>query len=309
MKTAAIYARVSGDQQPRDNTIASQTEALVAIARERGYSVSADRIFEDCGFTGAFLERPGLERVRDLAAEGWIEAVVVCEPGRLSRNYAYEVLLTEEWARNGAETVFVKAPTSAAPEDRLAVQVQSMLAEYERAQMLERSRRGKRHRAQRGEVSILGGAPYGYRYWKKTADRDAWYEVVEPQASVVREVFDYYTVDHLSIGAIAQGLNERCVRTASGRGRWERSTVWGMLRNPAFHPYPGGATSVACEIFRSRRRSRRRQRLHLVYEESRQPSSRITRSAQDQPRNGAPARFDRGSRIEKYRLHSAPVAR
>ena len=140
----------------------------------------------------------------------------------------------EEWARNGVETVFVRAPASATPEDRLAIQVQSMLAEYERAQMLERSRRGKRHRAQRGEVSILGGAPYGYRYWKKTADSDAWYEVVEPQASVVREVFAYYTVDHLSIGAIARTLNERGVRTASGRGRWERSTVWGMLRNPAY---------------------------------------------------------------------------
>ena len=234
MKTAAIYARVSGDQQRRNNTIASQTEALLAFARERGYSVSADRIFEDDGLTGAFLERPGLERVRDLAAEGRIEAIVVYEPGRLSRNYAYQVLLMEEWARNGVETVFVRAPASATPEDRLAIQLQSMLAEYERAQMLERSRRGKRHRAQRGEVSILGGAPYGYRYWKKTADSDAWYEVVEPQASVVREVFAYYTVDHLSIGAIVRKLNERGVRTASGRGRWERSTVWGMLRNPAY---------------------------------------------------------------------------
>ena len=162
MKTAAIYARVSGDQQRRDNTIASQTEALVVFARERGYSVSADRIFEDDGFTGAFLERPGLERVRDLAAEGRIEAVVVYEPGRLSRNYAYQVLLMEEWARNGVETVFVKAPASATPEDRLAIQVQSILVEYERAQMLERSRRGKRHRAQRGQVSILGGAPSSF---------------------------------------------------------------------------------------------------------------------------------------------------
>ena len=109
-----------------------------------------------------------------------------------------------------------------------------MLAEYERAQILERSRRGKRHRAKRGEVSILGGAPYGYRYCKKTADSDAWYEVIEPQASVVREVFRYYSVDHLSIAAIARKLNERGVSTASGGGRWERSTVWGMLRNPAY---------------------------------------------------------------------------
>ena len=234
MKIAALYARVSGEQQRDSNTIASQTEALVTYAERHGYSVAPDMIIEDDGYSGAVLERPGLERVRDLAAEGRIDTVVVHAPDRLSRRYAYQVLIIEELARQGVETVFVNAPSMQTPEDHLLVQFQGMIAEYERAQILERSRRGKRHRARRGEVAVLGGAPYGYRYHKKTPDSDAFYEILEPQASVVREVYRYYTCEHMSIGAITRKLNERAVPTSTGRSRWERSTVWAMLRNPAY---------------------------------------------------------------------------
>ena len=234
MKVGAIYARVSGDRQRESNTIASQTEALIEFARNHDYRVAEELIIEDDGFSGATLERPGLERVRDLAAEGGIEAVLVYEPDRLSRKYAYQFLLMEELARNGVKCVFVKAPAMDTPEDRLLLQFQGMIAEYERAQIIERSRRGKLHRARRGEVSILSGAPYGYRYHKKTPHSDAWYEVIEPQASVVRDVYRYYTVEHMSIGAIARRLNEEMVPTRNGGSRWEHSTVWGLLRNPAY---------------------------------------------------------------------------
>ena len=234
MRIAAIYARVSGERQRQSNTIASQTEALVDFARSHDYRVAKELIFEDDGYSGATLERPGLERVRDLAAEGRIEAVLIYEPDRLSRKYAYQVLVMEELARNGVECVFVKAPAMDTPEDRLLLQFQGMIAEYERAQIVERSRRGKRHRARRGEVSILSGAPYGYRYHKKTPHSDAWYEVIEPQASVLRDVYRYYTVEHMSIAAIARQLNEDLVPTRNGGLRWERSTVWGILRNPAY---------------------------------------------------------------------------
>ena len=111
---------------------------------------------------------PGLERVRDLVAEGQIQAVLVLSPDRLSREYAYQVLLMEECLRHGVETVFVNAPASSSPQDQLLLQFQGIVAEYERAQMLERSRRGERHRAMQGEVSVLSAAPYGYRYVRKT---------------------------------------------------------------------------------------------------------------------------------------------
>src|SRR5260370_4401143 len=95
MKTAAIYARVSSDKQKEENAIASQTAALTAFAVEQGYAVPTEWIFEDEGYSGASLIRPGLERVRDLAAEGELDAVLVYAPDRLSRRYAYQILLIE----------------------------------------------------------------------------------------------------------------------------------------------------------------------------------------------------------------------
>lgn len=234
MKTAAIYARVSSDQQREERTIASQTATLVEFARKEGYQVPDEWIFEDEGFSGATLVRPGLERVRDLAAEGHIQAVLALSPDRLSRKYAYQVLLVEELARHGVDMVFIKAPHSDTPEDQLLLQFQGMIAEYERAQILERSRRGKLHRAKQGEVSVLSGAPYGYRYVRKTDESAAYYETVEAEAEVVRKVFELYTAEGLSIGTVARRLNELGLPTRKQRARWDRSTVWAMLRNPAY---------------------------------------------------------------------------
>lgn len=234
MKTAAIYARVSSNKQKEENTIASQTAALVEFAATNDFSVPQEWIIEDEGFSGASLIRPGLEKLRDLAAEGQVQAVLVHAPDRLSRKYAYQVLLMEELARHGVETVFIKAPQTATPEDQLLVQFQGMIAEYERAQILERSRRGKRHRALHGEVSVLSGAPYGYRYVCKSDDSAAYYEIIEAEADVVRMVYERYTVGGMSIGAVTRLLNERGVPTRKQTMRWERSVTWAMLRNPAY---------------------------------------------------------------------------
>ena len=234
MKPAVIYARVSSDKQKEEHTIASQTEALRGFARQQGFSVPDEWVIEDEGYSGATLARPGLERVRDLAAEGQIDAVLVYSPDRLSRKYAYQVLIIEEFARHNVETVFIKAPTTATPEDQLLLQFQGMIAEYERAQILERSRRGKRHRALQGVVNVLSGAPYGYRYVRKTEHAPASYAIIDAEAIVVRKVYEYYTVAGLSIGAITRLLNEQGVPTRKRISRWERSGVWAMLRNPAY---------------------------------------------------------------------------
>src|SRR6201982_3365397 len=205
--------QVSSEQQKEENTIASQTAALIDFGREQGYCVPDDWVIEDEGFSGASLLRPGLERLRDLAAEGHIQAVLIHSPDRLSRKYAYQVLLTEEFARHGAETIFLKAPHSGTPEDQLMLQFQGMIAEYERAQILERSRRGKRHRAKAGEVSVLGGAPYGYRYIRKTSEAPARYEIDAAEAEIVRLVYDKDTLGGLRIGAIARLLRGMGVPT------------------------------------------------------------------------------------------------
>ena len=234
MKMAAIYARVSSEQQREENTIASQTAALIDFAKSHDLEVPAEWVFEDEGYSGATLERPGLEHVRDLAAEGQIQVVLAYAPDRLSRKYAYQILLIEEFARHGVETLFVKSPQGDSAEDQLLVQFQGMIAEYERAQILERSRRGKRHRAHSGEISVLSNAPYGYRYIRKADEAPAAYLIDEAEARVVRRVYEMYTVEGLSIGEITRRLNAEGIPTRKLSARWERSTVWGVLRNSAY---------------------------------------------------------------------------
>ncbi|MGC1296602.1 MAG: recombinase family protein [Alloacidobacterium sp.] len=234
MRMAAIYARVSSEQQREENTIASQTASLIEFAKSHELEVPEEWVFEDKGYSGATLERPGLERVRDLAAEGHIQVVLAYAPDRLSRKYAYQILLIEELARHGVETLFVRAPQGDSAEDQLLVQFQGMIAEYERAQILERSRRGKRHRAHSGEISVLSGAPYGYRYIRKTDEAPAAYTVYEAEAGVVRRIYEMYTLQGLSIGEITRRLNAEGIPTRKVSARWERSTVWAVLRNPAY---------------------------------------------------------------------------
>jgi hypothetical protein len=125
-KTAAIYARVSSERQKEEGTIASQTALLLEYAKAHELSVPAEWIFEDEGYSGATLARPGLERLRDLAAEGQIEVVLIYAPDRLSRKYAYQVLLTEEFCRHGVETIFLKSAAAQTPEERLMLQFQGV---------------------------------------------------------------------------------------------------------------------------------------------------------------------------------------
>ena len=197
--------------------------------------VPEEFIFEDNGFSGANLQRPALEQLRDRAFDGCFEVVLCHAPDRLARRYAYQVLLLEELARGGIEVVFVKEPErSGSPEDELLRQFQGMIAEYERAQIAERCRRGKLHRARAGAVSVLSGAPYGYRYVKRTEHADAFYEIDELEAPIVREIFDRYVEQRESIVQIGRSLTEQGVPTRTGTPHWGSSTIWAILRNPAY---------------------------------------------------------------------------
>src|ERR1035441_137564 len=234
-RVAAIYARVSSERQRQDETIGSQTVGLRELAMARGLLVPEDLVFEDEGFSGASLQRPALERLRDRAAEGCFEVLLCHAPDRLARRYAYQVLLLEELARVGVEVCFAKEPErGGTPEDELLRQFQGMIAEYERAQIAERTRRGKAHRARTGSQAVMSGAPYGYRYVKKADHCDAYWEIDEVQAEIVREVFIRYVQEGVSIGELARWLTDRGVQTKTGKLRWDRSSVWAMLRNPAY---------------------------------------------------------------------------
>jgi site-specific DNA recombinase len=234
MSNAAIYARVSSARQKEQETIGSQTAALRAHAEQLGLDVPEQWVFEDDGQSGASLVRPALERLRDLVCQVPVDVLLVHSPDRLARKYAYQALLIEELAKAGTAVVFVKGPRGDSPEDALLVQFQGMIAEYERAQILERTRRGKTHRARAGTVNVLSGAPFGYRYLRKTEHAEARYEVVAHEAAIVAELFGRYAEGGVAIGELARWLSSLGVATRTGKPRWDRSTVWAMLRNPAY---------------------------------------------------------------------------
>jgi len=234
MTSAAIYARVSSARQKRDETIASQTAALRAHAEQLGVELPAEWVFEDEGHSGATLVRPALERLRDVVAGVGVDVVLCYSPDRLARKFAYQALLLEEFARAGTRVEFIKGPRGDTPEDQLLVQFQGMFAEYEKAQIMERYRRGKTHRARSGSVNVLSGAPFGYRYVRKTDHAGAGYEIVEHEAVLVAELFRRYADEGASIAELTRWLTGRGVPTRTGKNRWDRSVVWGMLRNPAY---------------------------------------------------------------------------
>ena len=232
---AALYARVSSQQQAEANTIASQVEALQARVQADGLTWEADACFLDEGYSGSTLLRPALERLRDQVAAGAVDRLYVHSPDRLARNYALQVLLLDEWQRAGVEVIFLNRPLGKSPEEDLLLQVQGMMAEYERAKILERSRRGKRHAARAGSVNVLCGAPYGYRYvGKHEGGGRARYEIHEEHARVVRQIFAWVSLERCSIGEVCRRLQTQQIPSPKGKPYWDRTTVWGILKNSAY---------------------------------------------------------------------------
>ena len=215
---AALYARVSSEQQAQAGTIASQIAAVLQRAGEDQLCIEPEAQFIDEGHSGATLVRPALERLRDLAATGGIDRLYVLCPDRLARSYAYQVLLVDELQRCGVEVVFVNRELGKTPEDHLLLQVQGMVAEYERAKIIERSRRGKLHAARRGSVNVLSGAPYGYRYVPGIEGAGAaQYNVHLQQAAVVRRIFQWVGAERLSIGQVCKRLKNEGISSPRGK--------------------------------------------------------------------------------------------
>ena len=160
---------VSSDQQAEHHTIDSQLAELTAQAEQDGHFIQDNLRFIDNGHSGASLEPPGPGAFARSRCSSAVDLVYVHAPDRLARSYAHQVLLLEEFTQAGTQVMFLNRPIGTTPEDSLLLQLQGMFAEYERAKVLERSRRGKRHRAQTGAVSVLSRAPFGYRYITREA--------------------------------------------------------------------------------------------------------------------------------------------
>ena len=228
----AIYARVSTERQEERGTIGSQLELLRAAADADGDQVVAE--FVDDGYSGARLDRPALDRLRDAAEAGALDAVLCLCPDRLARAYAYQVLILEELERFGVAVRFLDGPAPGDdPQARLLVQVQGVIAEYERAKIAERYRRGKLHRARAGEV-FFWKVPYGYRRVGPEPGRPAHMEIYEPEAEIVREIFRAYVEDARSIRQVAHDLYDRGTPSPTGKPLWGTSTLQRLLANEAY---------------------------------------------------------------------------
>jgi site-specific DNA recombinase len=229
----ALYARVSTERQAERGTIGSQ----LAVLRERvasGGHESAGEYVDD-GHSGARLDRPGLDALRDAAEAGLFEAVWCLSPDRLARAYAYQVLVLDELARFGVAVHFTDAPDLATddPQAVLLTQVQGVIAEYEKAKIAERYRRGKLFRARAGEVTTWK-APYGYRrIARSTASGPAHLEIYEPEAAVVRRIFTD-RAGGTTIREICRQLNANAVPSPTGKPTWGHSTISRLLRNEAY---------------------------------------------------------------------------
>ena len=217
-KSVALYARVSSERQVQQSTIDSQLVAVRECAVQDGFVVLPSDEYADNGYSGSTLRRPALERLRDRIAEGFVDVVYVHNPDRLARRHAHRVLLLEEFSARGVRVVMLQGRNGESPEDQLLTQVQGVIAEYERAKIMERSRRGKLHKVRAGSVNVLSNAPYGYLYVKKSDSAPARFQIALHEARGVRRIFEAVVREHKPLYAVASML-EREEGAAARRGQ------------------------------------------------------------------------------------------
>lgn len=229
---AAIYAQVSGSRQEQEQTIDSQLDALRVHVREQSWVLDERHVYTDNGVSGCRLDRPGLDGLRDTISEGQVDVVVVSSPDRLARSFVHQWVLMEDLQKHGVSVVFLNRPISNTAEDQLLLQVQGAIAEYERAKILERTRRGRLYKARTGAMLGWARAPFGYRCVRGLNRRVA--EVDEAQAMWVRKMFEWLLSDSLGCRQIASRLTEAGVPPPRRAHHWYPSTVALILKNSSY---------------------------------------------------------------------------
>jgi len=227
----ALYARVSSETQAKEETIQSQLEALREYAKSNDLTIIHECV--DDGYSGADLNRPGLDSLRDLALEGGIAGILVLSPDRLSRKQAHQIILLEEFKKRNIQVLFTNQKFSDSPEDQLMMQIQGSFSEYERTKILDRMRRGMKYAVRKGQV--LGNkAPLGYRFIRKTEHKQACWEVDPREAEIVRLIFDLYSNKGMNLLAIKNFLEEEGISTHYGNTNWQKSTIFNILKNETY---------------------------------------------------------------------------
>src|SRR5437879_632608 len=159
----AAYARVSTQRQAEEQTITQQLDRLLhARAQTEGWTIAPQHLYRDDGYSGARIDRPALDRLRDAAERGEFQTVLVTAPDRLARRFVPQTLLLEELAQGGCTVVFLDRPISQDPHDQLLLQIRGAVAEYERALIADRTRRGRLAKLRVGQLLPWSHTPSGY---------------------------------------------------------------------------------------------------------------------------------------------------
>lgn len=233
MSQAAFYARVSTRRQEQEATIESQVEQLLTYAQQNGYEVPTTHRYIDQAVSGQRLARPALDRLRDEALARAFTVLLCLSPDRLARNLGAQQVILDEMKRAGVQVIFISQSTLPAdPQSQLLINIQGAFAEYERVLISERMRRGRLYKLRHGQ-SVPSKAPYGYRYRPPEASSRSSWVVLDDQATVVRQMFVWYTDDQLTLAQITQRLNASSVVAPDGP-TWATSTVGRILRQPAY---------------------------------------------------------------------------
>jgi site-specific DNA recombinase len=231
LKRAILYARVSTDEQARSGySLAQQLEALREHATRVGYEVLEE--VTDPGWSGAYLDRPGLDRVRDLVQGGGVDVVLAQDRDRFAREPAYHYLLKREFEEHGTRIRSLNDRGDDSPEGELTDGILDQLARYERAKTAERSRRGKLRRAREGKVIAGTRCPYGFAY---NDARDNY--LVDPERmAVVRRIFEMLGTEGATLYAVQHELKRMGTPSPSGNVLWSYPTLRGMVLDDVYRP-------------------------------------------------------------------------
>ena len=225
MKQAVIYARVSGDSQREEKTIESQIAELRELCEKDKVKIVKEYI--DDGWTGETLARPALDKLRDDAGKGIFETLYMWKTDRLGRDHIDQGIVKRELKKQGIKIII--SGILLTEQNKLQNDIEALLAEYEKRQFMERTRRGKLHKAKNGKL-MRCRPPFGYRFVEKAKE---WIlEIVPEETKFVMLVFKLY-FQYQSIGKVVKELLDRGFQTKNNCV-WNRSQITNMLNNEAY---------------------------------------------------------------------------
>ena len=228
-KKAVLYARVSTEEQARSGySLAQQLEALREYAQREGYEVLEE--VSDPGQSGASLERPGMDRVRDLVVTGGVSVVLAQDRDRIAREPAYHYLLRQEFAEHGTKIRALNDRGDESPEGELTDGILDQLAKYERAKFAQRSRRGMLRKAR--EAGVCSKPPYGFR----VSPDGSGLEVFRRELMIVEKVF-CLAAEGFGLHAIQNRLYHEGVLSPTGKPFWDVQMIKKLVANDAYRPH------------------------------------------------------------------------